>query len=72
MTIDEALKATRKELDISQETLARELKVSFATLNRWENNRSKPSRLALAQLKDFAAQNKVSEEITAAIEQIRI
>ena len=72
MTTNEILKAIRKELDISQETLARDLKVSYATLNRWENNRSKPSRLALAQLKEFATQNNVSAEITAAIEQIRI
>ena len=72
MTIEEILKAIRNELDISQETLARDLKVSFATLNRWENSHSKPSRLALAQLKDFATQNNVSAEITVAIEQIRI
>ena len=72
MTIAKIVKTIRKELDISQETLARDLKVSFATLNRWENSRSKPSRLALAQLKDFATQNNVSAEITAAIEQIRI
>lgn len=72
MTIDEIFKAIRKELNISQETLARDLKVSFATLNRWENGRNIPSRLALAQLKEFAAQNKVSKEVTAAIEQIRL
>ena len=72
MTIDEIVKAVRKELNISQETLARDLKVSFATLNRGENGHNIPSRLALAQLKDFAAQNNVSEEVTAAIEQIRI
>lgn len=72
MTIDEILKAIRKELNISQETLARDLKVSFATLNRWENGHNIPSRLALAQLKEFTAQNNVSEEVTAAIEQIRI
>lgn len=72
MTIDEILKAIRKELNISQETLARDLKVSFATLNRWENGRNIPSRLALAQLKEFAIQNNVSAEVAAAIEQIRI
>ncbi|MBE6830337.1 MAG: helix-turn-helix domain-containing protein [Ruminococcaceae bacterium] len=72
MTIDEILKAIRKELNISQETLARYLNVSFATLNRWENGRNIPSRLALAQLKEFAAQNNMSEEVTAAIEKIRI
>jgi DNA-binding transcriptional regulator YiaG len=38
MTIDEIIKTIRKELGISQEMLARDLTVSFATLNRWENN----------------------------------
>lgn len=71
MTIDEVLKTIRKELNISQETLAHELNVSFTTLNRWENNRAKPSRLALAQLKEFAAQSNMSSEITTAIEQLR-
>ena len=31
----------------SQEQLARELDVSFATINRWENGKTEPSRLAL-------------------------
>ena len=53
MTIDEVLKSILKELDISQETLARELNVSFATLNRWENKKAKPSRLAMIQLKEI-------------------
>ena len=34
MNIDEILKAIRKELNISQETLARDLSVSFTTLNQ--------------------------------------
>lgn len=40
MTIREILKLVRKELNISQETLARDLNVSYATLNRWENKKS--------------------------------
>ena len=72
MTIDEILKSIRKELNISQETLARDLNVSFATLNRWENNRAKPSRLAMVQIKEYATQNGASGEVIAALEQIRI
>ena len=34
MTINEILKMIRKEINASQETLARELNVSYATLNR--------------------------------------
>jgi len=43
----------RKQLELSQEDLAREIGVSFATVNRWENGQTKPSKLAKAQLEAF-------------------
>ena len=47
------LKEIRRQLDLSQEDLARELGVSFATINRWENDKAKPSKLAKAQFDRF-------------------
>jgi len=47
------VKKVRRQLSISQEDLARELGVSYATVNRWENGQTKPSRLAKAQLYAF-------------------
>lgn len=47
------LKEVRKQLTLSQEDLARQLGVSYATVNRWENGQSKPSKLAKAQLDAF-------------------
>ncbi len=47
------VKEVRRQLAISQEDLARELGVSYATVNRWENSQAKPSRLARAQLDAF-------------------
>jgi len=47
------VKEVRRQLAISQEDLARELGVSYATVNRWENGQAKPSRLARAQLDTF-------------------
>jgi putative transcriptional regulator len=47
------LKEVRRQLAISQEDLARELGVSYATVNRWENGQAKPSKLARAQLDAF-------------------
>ena len=37
--LSQALKKLREQLSYSQEDLARELGVSFATINRWENNK---------------------------------
>ncbi|MFH1314390.1 MAG: helix-turn-helix transcriptional regulator [Candidatus Eisenbacteria bacterium] len=47
------LKEIRSQLGLSQEDLARELGVSFASVNRWENGQFKPSKLARAQLDSF-------------------
>ncbi len=49
----ELVKEVRRQLGISQEDLARELGVSFATVNRWENGKVKPSKLARAQFDGF-------------------
>jgi DNA-binding transcriptional regulator YiaG len=52
------VKEVRRQLALSQEDLARELGVSYATVNRWENGQSKPSKLARAQLDPFCQRMK--------------
>jgi DNA-binding transcriptional regulator YiaG len=49
------VKEVRRQLSLSQEGLARELGVSFATVNRWENSHVKPSKLARAQFDAFCS-----------------
>lgn len=71
MTICEILKRIRKELNISQETLVRDLNVSYAILNRWENNRAKPSRLAMDKLKDYCFSKTISNNILSELEKYR-
>jgi DNA-binding transcriptional regulator YiaG len=44
------VKVLRKQLGLTQEEFAHEIGVTFATVNRWENHKSKPSRLALRVL----------------------
>ena len=50
------IKTVREQLDLSQEDLAREIGVSYATVNRWENGHTTPSRLAKANLNAFCAE----------------
>ena len=52
--IAEELKKLRQQQGWSQEELARNLGVSFATVNRWENGKTKPSRLAQEKIKQVA------------------
>ena len=47
------LRELRRQLGISQEDLARELGVSFNSINRWENGKVSPSKLARTQLETF-------------------
>ncbi|HFQ82130.1 MAG TPA: XRE family transcriptional regulator [Desulfobacterales bacterium] len=54
-TFPELVKEVRKQLGISQEELAHELGVSFATINRWENGKTTPFKLARAQFDNFCA-----------------
>lgn len=57
------LKKIRKELEMSQEDLARAIGVSFATVNRWENGNAAPSRLARAQLELFIEKMKAKKKL---------
>ena len=56
--IAEELKKLRQQQGWSQEDLARTLGVSFATVNRWENGKTKPSRLAQEKIKQVAYMGK--------------
>lgn len=68
MTFDEILKNIRKELNITQEQLARDLNVSFSTLNRWENGRNTPSRLARMRLVEYCTKKNIFLEIISELE----
>ena len=47
------VKEVRRQLALSQEDLARELGVSYTTINRWENGQSQPSKMAKVLLESF-------------------
>jgi DNA-binding transcriptional regulator YiaG len=44
------IKSIRNELRLTQEQFAQKLGVSFSTVNEWENNKRKPSPLAMRQI----------------------
>jgi putative transcriptional regulator len=49
------VKEVRRQLGISQEELAHELGVSFTTINRWENGKTTPFKLAKRQFDNFCS-----------------
>ena len=60
MIFGDAVKKVREIKGYSQEQLARELNMSFATINRWENGKTEPSRLALKIFMEFCRKNDVN------------
>lgn len=68
MEISEIIKVIRIELQMSQTDFAEAVHVSFSTVNRWENNKVTPNRMARALNIDLCQKKNV---LTALIEEIR-
>lgn len=58
----ERIKRLRARLGLTQQSLAKALGVSFATVNRWENGQTKPSQLSWNQLNQL--EMSIKEEVT--------
>lgn len=62
MDFSATVKMVRKRMNISQEDLACALNVSFATINRWENGKTHPNKMAKQVFISFCEQNGISIE----------
>jgi putative transcriptional regulator len=54
------VKELREQLHLTQEAMAETLGVSFATVNRWENGWTKPSRLAVRQIEQLCERSNIA------------
>ncbi len=57
MEFSKAIKFVRKNLKMSQTQMAEALNVSYTTINRWENGKVEPSKLAQKSFIDFCENN---------------
>ena len=57
------VKEVRNQLNLSQEELAHKIGVSFATINRWENGKTSPSKLARNQFDSLCNKYKETGEL---------
>lgn len=62
MDFKDKVKYVRKKLYLSQEMMAKELGVAFATVNRWEAGRCHPNYKAQKAFAEFCKSNGVSME----------
>ncbi len=68
MDISETIKNIRSELNLSQEGLARELHVGFTSVNRWENHKSKPNRIARYALAELCRKKHLDQKLIEPLE----
>jgi len=61
MAISDTIKDIRNELKMTQTEFADAVHVSFSTVNRWENNKVVPNRMARALIMDYCEKNGVNE-----------
>lgn len=59
MKFSEKIRFVRIKLGYSQERLAQELHVSFATINRWENDKTVPREMAIILFSKFCEDNNI-------------
>ena len=62
MSYSEILKHIRMQQSLTQEQFARELNISFSTINRWENGHTAPSGLAKMRLLEYCKRNNFDDK----------
>ena len=53
MEFSEKIRFARKRLEMSQEELANALNVSYASIHRWENAKTKPNKMVRTVFETF-------------------
>lgn len=68
MSFSEDIKKIRRKAFLTQEDFAKEIGVSFATVNRWETGKAKPNLKTMKLIDEYCKKNgiafDISEEIT--------
>ena len=57
MAVSDDIKKLRQKCFLSQEAFAKELGVSFATVNRWESGKTKPTYKTMKMIDEFCRKN---------------
>lgn len=57
MKMCKILKGIRKKSLLNQTDFAKEIGVSFSTVNRWENNKAMPNYQAQKKIKEYCEKN---------------
>lgn len=64
MKFSEKIKLIRQKSILSQEAFAKELGVSFATVNRWEAGKTKPTYKTMKLIDEYCRKNNINFDIS--------
>ena len=69
MSFSEDIKRIRRKAFLTQEDFAKEIGVSFATLNRWETGKAKPNLKTMKLIDDYCKRNDIDFDISEQIDE---
>lgn len=67
MSFSEDIKRIRRKAFLTQEDFAKEIGVSFATVNRWETGKAKPNLKTMKLIDDYCKRNDINFDISEEI-----
>lgn len=65
------IREIRQKCFLSQEAFAKELGVSFATVNRWESGKTKPTYKTMKLIDDFCKSHSIDFDIRHELEEVQ-
>lgn len=68
MNFQESIKQLRQSQFLSQEAFAKELGVSFTTVNRWETGKAKPTYKTMKLINDYCKVNNLDFRVSMEFE----
>ena len=67
MSFSEDIKRIRRKAFLTQEGFAKEIGVSFATVNRWETGKAKPNLKTMKLIDDYCKRNEIDFDVSEEI-----
>ena len=68
MSFSEDIKRIRRKAFLTQEDFAKEIGVSFATVNRWETGKARPNLKTMKLIDDYCKRNEIDFDISEQID----
>ena len=69
MSFSEDIKRIRRKAFLTQEDFAKEIGVSFATVNRWETGKAKPNLKTMKLIDEYCKRNDIDFDISEQIDE---